>query len=137
MDYNTLLERKNKRYAQFEADVETINSQIADLHNQRAKLREQVGDEDLVDLQEYNKFVEEETRLALLEIEKSHQAQAELNSPKEVKDAAYFADKYPAIKIKTVAKNLGLKNTGTEISVAQSILLKITPEEFEKLLNQL
>ncbi len=51
-----------------------------------------------------------------------------------VKDAAYFAKTYPAAKIKSIAKTLGLKSTGTELSVAQLVLDKIGAEEFEKLL---
>ena len=51
-----------------------------------------------------------------------------------VKDAAYFAKTYPSAKIKSIAKTLGLKSTGTELSVAQLVLDKIGAEEFEKLL---
>lgn len=52
-----------------------------------------------------------------------------------IKDAAYFAKTYPAAKIKSIAKTLGLKSTGTELSVAQLVLDKIRAEEFEKLLT--
>lgn len=52
-----------------------------------------------------------------------------------IKDANYFAKTYPAAKIKSIAKTLGLKSTGTELSVAQLVLDKIRAEEFEKLLT--
>ena len=52
-----------------------------------------------------------------------------------IKDAAYFANKYTFAKIRTVAKQIGVKNTGTELQVAELILAKISAEEFEKLLK--
>lgn len=55
--------------------------------------------------------------------------------PVITKDAVYFAKTYPAAKIKSIAKTLGLKSTGTELSVAQLVLDKIGADEFEKLLN--
>jgi len=54
--------------------------------------------------------------------------------PTVLKDATYFAKTYPSAKIKSIAKTLGLKSTGTELSVAQLVLDKIGAEEFEKLL---
>ncbi len=55
----------------------------------------------------------------------------------EIKNAKYFADKYTAVKIKTVAKSIGVKTTGTGTEIAELILNKISAEEFENIITKL
>lgn len=50
-------------------------------------------------------------------------------------DAKYFADKYNTTQIKAVARQIGVRSTGTELQVAGFILNKISAEEFTTFLK--